>query len=146
MRQRLTVKNDGINETLGAFAVIIRNGDILKKAKGRFTREGYLLADKRAWPMVDVRPYLLKDGWSTRPCFIVDAQKQVYYRFNNVDNEKQRQLAGFASDPELLKRFTDSTIVQKLTSAKADKTMMIMVFIMGMFAFFLIQQFLPKGG
>lgn len=143
-KQRLAVKEKGIAETLGSFAVIIRDGEILKKTKGRFTVDGALKADNKLWPLSDVKPYFLKEGWQTRPCFIVDARMQVYYRFNNIDNEKQRQLAGHASDPAMLKRFTDSTIVQKLASAKPDKTMMIMMLLMGMVIFFVVQQFIPK--
>lgn len=143
-KRRMAVKEIGLSDKISSFAVVIRDGEILKLTRGRFTREGSLLADKKAWLLDDVKPYFLKSGWSTRPCFIVDARKQVYYRFNNIDNEKQRQIAGSASDPELLKRFTDSTIVQKLTTAKTDKTMLFMVFIMGMFAFFMVQQFIPK--
>jgi hypothetical protein len=145
-RQRLLVKNEGIAEKIGAYTVLIRDGEILKKTKGRITREGNLLADNRAWVMEDVKPYFLKDGWNTRPCFIVDARKQIYYRFTNSDNSKQREIAGHASDPQMLKRFIDSTVIQKLTSAKTDKTMLIMVFVMGMFVFFLVQSFIPKGG
>lgn len=146
-------KDSGIPGSLGTLKVFIRRGDLVKETRGRLLKDGSIAADGKTWVVERVRPYLLTKGRSSRPAIILDADKQVEYRFkdviedNNNSDKQQGDIAGQATNPYLLKQFSDSIVIQKLAAAKPDKTMMLLMFMMGMFALMMLQQFIsPKGG
>lgn len=146
-------KDGDIPESLGTLKVFIRRGDMIKETRGRLLKDGSIAADGKTWVVERVRPYLLTKGRSSRPAIILDADKQVEYRFkdviedNNNSDKQQEDIAGQATNPYLLKQFSDSIVIQKLAAAKPDKTMMLLMFMMGMFALMMLQQFIvPKGG
>jgi hypothetical protein len=144
-------KDSGVPESLGTLKVFIRRGDLIKETRGRLLKDGSIAADGKTWVVEQVRPYLLTKGRSSRPAIILDADKQVEYRFKDAvesnSTDKQQDIAGQATSPQLLKQFSDSIVIQKLAAAKPDKTMMFLMFMMGMFALMMLQQFIvPKGG
>ncbi|MFN3532425.1 MAG: hypothetical protein ACK41Q_07935 [Candidatus Brocadia sp.] len=142
-------KDSGVPESLGTLKVFIRSGDMIKEARGRILKDGSIAADGKTWVIERIRPYLLTKGRHSRPAVILDADKQVEYRFKDAvessNSDKQQDIAGQATSPHLLKQFSDSIVIQKLAAAKPDKTMMFMMFMMGMFALMMLQQFIPKG-
>jgi hypothetical protein len=141
-----------IPESVGSLKVFIRSGDLIKETRGRMLKDGSISADNKTWVIEQIKPYLLTKGRSSRPALFLDARMQVEYRFKDVESgsnssdKKQQDVAGMATNPHLLKQFSDSIVVQKLAAAKPDKTMMFMMFMMGMFALMILQQFIPKGG
>ena len=143
--------NDGsMPENLGTLKLFIRSGDLIKETRGRILKDGSISADGKTWVIEQVKPYLMTKGRNSRPALFLDANKQVEYRFkdaieNNSAAEKQQNVVGQATNPHLLKQFSDSIVIQKLAAAKPDKTMMFMMFMMGMFALMMLQQFIPKG-
>lgn len=145
-------KDGTIPESLGGLKVFIRSGDLIKETRGRMLKDGSILADNKTWVIEPIKPYLLTKGRSSRPALFLDAGTQVEYRFKDVESssnssdKKQQDVAGMATNPHLLKQFSDSIVVQKLAAAKPDKSMMFMMFMMGMFALMILQQFIPKGG
>jgi hypothetical protein len=56
----------------------------------------------------------------------LDASKQIEYRFKDIsksgsnsnNDSKQEDIAGQATDPHLLKQFSDSIVIQKLAAAR----------------------------
>ncbi|WP_337863336.1 hypothetical protein [Nitrososphaera sp.] len=144
-------KDSGIPESLGTLKVFIRSGDLIKETRGRILKDGSIAADGKTWIIEQIRPYLLTKGRNSRPAVILDANKQVEYRFKDAvesnSTDKQQDIVGQATSPHLLKQFSDSIVIQKLAAAKPDKTMMFLMFVMGMFALMMLQQFIsPKGG
>ncbi|MEM2139469.1 hypothetical protein [Nitrososphaera sp.] len=150
MLEKRQSKEGGIPESLGTLKVFIRSGDMIKEARGRILKDGSIAADGKTWVIERIRPYLLTKGRNSRPALFLDAVKQVEYRFKDAVEsnslEKHQDIAGQATDPHLLKQFSDSIVIQKLAAAKPDKTMMLMVFMLGMFALMVVQQFIPTGG
>jgi hypothetical protein len=142
-------KDSGIPESLGTLKVFIRSGDLIKETRGRILKDGSIAADGKTWVIERIKPYLLTKGRNSRPAVILDADRQVEYRFKDAvesnSTDKQQDIAGQATNPHLLKQFSDSIVIQKLAAAKPDKTMMFMMFMMGMFALMMLQQFIPKG-
>lgn len=145
-------RDGSIPESFGTLKVFIRSGDLIKEMRGRMLKDGSILADNKTWVIEQVKPYLLTKGRSSRPALFLDAGTQVEYRFKDAiedssnSNKRQQDVAGMATNPHLLKQFSDSIVVQKLAAAKPDKSMMFMMFLMGMFALMILQQFIPKGG
>jgi hypothetical protein len=149
-------KNDnaeGIPESFGTLKIFIRAGDLIKETSGKILKDGSIEADGKKWVIKELKPYLLTKGRNSKPIVFLDASKQIEYRFkdvskNNISNNdsKQEVIAGQATDPHLLKQFSDSIVIQKLAAARPDKTMMFMIFLLGMFALMLIQQFIPATG
>lgn len=146
---------DGIPESFGTLKVFIRTGDLIKETKGRILKDGSIEADGKKWVIEEIKPYLLTKGRNSKPVVFLDASKQIEYRFKDInrndnstnsDSKKQEDIAGQATDPHLLKQFSDSIVIQKLAAAKPDKTMMFMIFLLGMFALMIIQQFIPATG
>jgi len=150
MLEKRQSKEGGIPESLGTLKVFIRSGDMIKEARGRILKDGSIAADGKTWVIERIRPYLLTKGRNSRPALFLDVSKQVEYRFKDAvegnSSEKHQDIAGQATDPHLLKQFSDSIVVQKLAAARPDKTMMLMVFMLGMFALMVVQQFIPTGG
>lgn len=143
--------NDGrMPENLGTLKLFVRSGDLIKETRGRIQKDGSISADGKTWVIEQIKPYLMTKGRNSRPAIFLDASKQIEYRFKDaVENnspEKKQDIVGQATNPHLLKQFSDSIVVQKLAAAKPDKTMMFMMFMMGMFALMMLQQFIPKGG
>lgn len=143
-------KERNIPDSLGTLKVFIRKGDMIKEARGRIQKDGSIEADGKTWIIEQIKPYLLTKGRNSKPALFLDASKQVEYRFKDAVDvnspEKQQDIAGQATNPYLLKQFSDSIVIQKLAAAKPDKTVMFMMFLMGMFALMILQQFIPKGG
>ncbi|NWG36682.1 hypothetical protein [Nitrososphaera sp.] len=150
MLDRRQPKDSNIPESLGTLKVFIRKGDLIKESRGRILKDGSIAADGKTWVIEQIKPYLLTKGRNSRPAVFLDASKQIEYRFKDAaesnSSEKHEDIAGQATDPHLLKQFSDSIVIQKLAAAKPDKTMMYMMFVMGMFALMMLQQFIPKGG
>jgi hypothetical protein len=150
MLEKRQHKDNDIPESLGTLKVFIRSGDLIKEARGRILKDGSIAADGKTWVIEQIRPYLLTKGRNSRPALFLDASKQVEYRFKDAvesnGSEKHPDIAGQATDPHLLKKFSDSIVVQKLAAARPDKTMMLMVFMLGMFALMVVQQFIPTNG
>lgn len=119
--------------------ILIRDGDILKLRNGKILKDGTITVDDRAYIVQDLRPYILDLKYSKYPCLIVDAKTFVVYRFN------EKEIEQIPLDPLLAKKWLKSTILQKLTAVKPDNLLLLMAFFMGMFAFMLITQYLPKG-
>jgi hypothetical protein len=142
-------KDSSIPESLGTLKVFIRKGDLIKESRGRILKDGSIAADGKTWLIEQIKPYLLTKGRNSRPAIFLDESKQIEYRFKDAadDNssEKHEDIAGQATSPHLLKQFSDSIVIQKLAAAKPDRTMMFMMFMMGMFALMMLQQFIPKG-
>ena len=145
-------KDSKMPESLGTLKVFIRSGDLIKETRGKILKDGSIVTTDKTWVIEQIKPYLMTKGRSSRPAIFLDASKQIEYRFkdavesNNHSDGKQADIAGQATNPHLLKQFSDSIVIQKLAAAKPDKTMMFMMFMMGMFALMMLQQFIPKGG
>lgn len=145
---------DGIiPESFGTLKIFIRAGDLIKEAKGRRLKDGSIEADGKKWVIEELKPYLLTKGRNSKPVVFLDASKQIEYRFKDIikndsdsSNSKQEDITGQATDPHLLKQFSDSIVIQKLAAARPDKTMMFMIFLLGMFALMVLQQFIPATG
>lgn len=148
--------DNGMPESFGALKVFIRAGDLVKETKGRILKDGSIEADGKKWVIEELKPYLLTKGRNSKPVVFLDAGRQIEYRFkdiikndnssNNDDSSNQEDIAGQATNPHLLKQFSDSIVIQKLAAAKPDKSMMFMIFLLGMFALMVIQQFIPATG
>ncbi|MEM4323901.1 MAG: hypothetical protein QXK74_08110 [Candidatus Nitrosocaldaceae archaeon] len=121
--------------------VVVRDGDELKLCKGKLLKDGTVVADGRAYMLKEFKPYLLKNGWATHRCIIVDARTEQLYSFTN-----NHEIVGEVIDPILAKKWLTSTILQKLAAAKPDTFIVVLMFFMGMFAFMLLSQYLLKGG
>jgi hypothetical protein len=143
-------KQDKMPESLGTLRVFIRSGDMIKETRGRILKDCSITANDKTWIIEQIKPYLLTKGRSPRPAIFLGASRQVEYRFKDAvesnSSKKQEDIAGQATNPNLLKQFSDSIVIQKLAAAKPDKSMMFMMFLMGMFALMILQQFIPKGG
>gem|GEM_PF-2825256 len=145
---------DGIPESFGTLKIFIRAGDLIKETKGRILKDGSIEADGKKWMIEELKPYLLTKGRNSKPVVFLDASKQIEYRFrdtskngsNSNSDSKQEDIAGHATDPHLLKQFSDSIVIQKLAAARPDKTVMFMIFLLGMFALMVLQQFIPATG
>ncbi|MCS6768165.1 MAG: hypothetical protein NZ517_05450, partial [Candidatus Nitrosocaldus sp.] len=109
--------------------------------KGKILKDGTLVADGKAYILKEFKPYLLRNGWTTYKCIIVDARTEQVYRFNG-----NNEIVGEIIDPTIAKRWLTSTVLQKLAATKPDTFLLVMVFFMGMFAFMLLSQYLIKGG
>lgn len=146
--------DNGMPESFGALKVFIRAGDLVKETKGRILKDGSIEADGKKWVIEEIKPYLLTKGRNSKPVVFLDASKQIEYRFkdiikndNNDNNDSnQEDIAGQATDPHLLKQFSDSIVIQKLAAARPDRSMMLMIFLLGMFALMVIQQIIPGTG
>ncbi|MES4787777.1 MAG: hypothetical protein C4294_20420, partial [Nitrospiraceae bacterium] len=113
---------------------------------GKIGKNGEIIADNKTWVIEQIKPYLMTKGRNSRPMVILDANKQVEYRFPKIVDEAtmQSNIVGQTVSPRLLKKFSDSVVVEKLAAAKVDKTMMILVFVAGMFVLMLLQQLIPN--
>lgn len=151
-------KNDNadgiIPESFGSLKIFIRAGDLIKETKGKILKDGSIEADGKKWVIEELKPYLLTKGRNSKPVVFLDASKQIEYRFKDIsrndnsskNDSKQEDIAGQATDPHLLKQFSDSIVIQKLAAARPDKTMMFIIFLLGMFALMVLQQFIPATG
>lgn len=148
--------DNGMPESFGALKVFIRAGDLVKETKGKILKDGSIEADGKKWVIEEIKPYLLTKGRNSKPVVFLDASKQIEYRFKDVikndnssnsdDSSNQEDIAGQAIDPYLLKQFSDSIVIQKLAAARPDRSMMLMIFLLGMFALMVIQQIIPGTG
>jgi len=142
---RIRRKKGNVPESLGNIRVFIRNGDFIREVKGKIGKNGEIVADNKTWIVENVKPYLMTKNRNSRPVLFLDANKQVEYRFPKIVDEASMRgdIVGQTVSPRLLKKFSDSVVVEKLAAAKVDKTMMILVFVAGMFVLMLLQQFIP---
>lgn len=117
---------DGIPESFGKLKIFIRAGDLIKETKGRILKDGSIESDGKKWVIEELKPYLLTKGRNSKPVVFLDASKQIEYRFKNIsksgsnsnNDSKQEDIAGQATDPHLLKQFSDSIVIQKLAAAR----------------------------
>lgn len=152
-RQQPNNDNVGMPESFGTLKIFIRAGDLIKETKGRILKDGSIEADGKKWVIEEIKPYLLTKGRNSKPVVFLDSSKQIEYRFKDIRNDNssktsssQEDIAGQATNPHLLKQFSDSIVIQKLAAARPDRSMMLMIFLLGMFALMVIQQLIPGTG
>ena len=96
---------------------IIRNGRILEvKKKARLLEDGSLLIDNnKLYKLPKVEPYIIKGvGFGAKQCFIVDANTQALYEFQDPSIETTGKLNPVILNPNTLYYYIASRSIQKL--------------------------------
>ena len=133
--------------------ILVRNGDIIWKTKAYLTKDGEILDKKgqRLWKLEpkQLEPYIFKEKWSAKPCFILDANTQAVYQFEDPPKDvKTGKLNPVVLNPNTLYNYIASHSIRKiLGKITVSKTEAVLYMFTGMviiiiFIFF----FLPLMG
>ncbi len=133
--------------------ILVRNGDIIWKTKAYLTKDGEILDKKgqRLWKLEpkQLEPYIFKEKWSAKPCFILDANTQVVYQFEDPPKDvKTGKLNPVVLNPKTLYSYIASHSIQKLLGKiTVSKTEAILYMFTGMVVIILmIFFFMPLLG
>ncbi len=118
MYSQLPSKTMNKNEIkkIGKAVVMIRNGDIIELKKNAMVFEdGTIIVDKNKLYRVEKKePYLLRMGRNTYQLYILDANTQALYQFEDPKQEKPGKLNPVVLNPKTLYNYIASKSIHKL--------------------------------
>ena len=110
--------NGGYNiKRIGRTIVLIRNGDVLElKKNAQVFEDGTIIVDKNKLYRVEKKkPYLLKMGRGTYQLYILDANTNALYQFDDPPKDaKTGKLNPVILNPKTLYNYIASHSIQKL--------------------------------
>ena len=98
-------------------AVLIRNGKILElKRNCKLLENGTLIVEKnKLWKLPKTDPYILKKRFGAEQLYIVDANTQAIYEFQDPpEGEKKGKINPVVLDPRTLYNYIASGSIRKL--------------------------------
>jgi len=96
-------------------SVLIRNGKILELKKGKILDDGTLVVDNsKVWKLPKTDPYILKKRFNAEQLYIVDANTQAVYEFQDPSIETTGKLNPVILNPNTLYYYIASRSIQKL--------------------------------
>lgn len=96
-------------------AVLVRNGKILEfKRNCKLLEDGTLIVEKnKLWKLPKTDPYILKKRFGAEQLYIVDANTQAIYEFQDPE-EKKGKINPVVLDPRTLYNYIASGSIRKL--------------------------------